>query len=225
MERRPRRPSVTPTRETWRRSAGVRPWPSSDGSSSRGSWPGCSGCASTSVSWLGFGIVTSCWCSGFGTTSRIEAAPSSSRAPRTPKISWSNRACAPSRSPLGFLLERLGKREGAQPFSITERTAMTLEIGYDVSSGTNGSAATLRVQSVEDILRGRGQGGFLGTVTAEEVKIRDLGRCLLPSPIAKHLGDAALHFVGEADKVLVNDCRSYLEAANQRPSELPAFEL
>jgi 6-phosphofructokinase 1 len=102
---------------------------------------------------------------------------------------------------------------------------MTLEIGYDVSSGANGSAATLRVQSVEDILRGRGQGGFLGTVTAEEVKIRDLGRCLLPSPIAKHLGDAALHFVGEADKVLVNDCRSYLEAANERPSELPAFEL
>jgi len=102
---------------------------------------------------------------------------------------------------------------------------MALEIGYDVSSGANGSAVTVRVQSVEDILRGRGQGGFLGTVTAEEVKIKDLGRCLLPSPIAKHLGDAALHFVGEADKVLVNDCRSYLEAANERPSELPAFEL
>src|SRR5512138_3881264 len=66
---------------------------------------------------------------------------------------------------------------------------------------------------------------LLASITRENVAVRDLGRCLLPSPIAAHLGDHALHFVGEADKVLVNDTLSQLEARGKSLAELPAFEL
>ncbi|HET9958304.1 MAG TPA: ATP-dependent 6-phosphofructokinase [Polyangiaceae bacterium] len=62
-------------------------------------------------------------------------------------------------------------------------------------------------------------------ITRDDVRIRDLGRCLLPSPVARHLGDHALHFVGEADKVLVNDTLSHLEAYRGELDTLPAFEL
>ena len=62
-------------------------------------------------------------------------------------------------------------------------------------------------------------------VTAEDVAIKDLGKCLLPSPVAAHLGAGAMHFVGEADKVLVNDCLSDLGAHAGRLGALPAFEL
>jgi 6-phosphofructokinase 1 len=62
-------------------------------------------------------------------------------------------------------------------------------------------------------------------VNAEDVTIKDLGRCLLPSPVAAHLGAGAMHFVGEADKVLVNDCLSDLGAHAGRLGALPAFEL
>ena len=101
---------------------------------------------------------------------------------------------------------------------------MTIELRRGdarVSSSGTGTRST----SVEDILRGNDPASFIEAVTAEDVKIKDLGKCLLPSPIAKHLGDKALHFVGAADKVLVNDRISSLEAHGDRPSELPAFEL
>ena len=62
-------------------------------------------------------------------------------------------------------------------------------------------------------------------VTAEDVAIKDLGKCLLPSPVAAHLGASAMHFVGEADKVLVNDCLSDLGAHAGQLGALPAFEL
>jgi len=62
-------------------------------------------------------------------------------------------------------------------------------------------------------------------VTPEDVTIKDLGKCLLPSPVAAHLGAGAMHFVGEADKVLVNDCLSDLGAHGGRLGALPAFEL
>ena len=67
--------------------------------------------------------------------------------------------------------------------------------------------------------------GLLASITAEEVAIKDLGRCLLPSPVAGHLGDHALHFVGKADKVLVHDTVRQLEARAESLSDLPAFEL
>jgi 6-phosphofructokinase 1 len=59
----------------------------------------------------------------------------------------------------------------------------------------------------------------------EELEIKHLGKCLLPSPVAAHLGAGAMHFVGEADKVLVNDCLSDLGAHAGRLGALPAFEL
>jgi 6-phosphofructokinase 1 len=67
-----------------------------------------------------------------------------------------------------------------------------------------------------------------GAVTAADVAIKDLGRCLLPSPVAAHLGVHAMHFVGEADKVLVSDCLSDLEGLGTQAGQLgalPAFEL
>jgi 6-phosphofructokinase 1 len=64
-----------------------------------------------------------------------------------------------------------------------------------------------------------------GTLSAADLAIRDLGRCLLPSPVARHLGDAYLQFVGAADKVLVDDALSTLRGGPADPAQRPAFEL
>jgi 6-phosphofructokinase 1 len=64
-----------------------------------------------------------------------------------------------------------------------------------------------------------------GPVSAEDVKIKDLGRCQFPSPAAAHLGEGAMLFVGEADKVLVDDRLSQLPGSPELLRELPAFEL
>lgn len=62
------------------------------------------------------------------------------------------------------------------------------------------------------------------TLTVDDVDIAALGRCLLPSPVAAHLGDKAMHFVGKADRVLVNDHASDL--VTDRPIDhWPSFEL
>lgn len=68
-------------------------------------------------------------------------------------------------------------------------------------------------------------GGPPGTITARDVAIKDLGRCRLPSPALAHLGEGAMHFVGEADKVLVNDRLSQLPTSPELLRQLPAFEL
>jgi 6-phosphofructokinase 1 len=68
-------------------------------------------------------------------------------------------------------------------------------------------------------------GGPLGSITARDVAIKDLGTCRFPSPAAAHLGEGAMHFVGEADKVLVNDHVSQLPTAPELLKQLPAFEL
>jgi 6-phosphofructokinase 1 len=57
------------------------------------------------------------------------------------------------------------------------------------------------------------------------VKIKDLGACRYPSPAAAHLGEGAMHFVGEADKVLVDDRFSQLPSSPELLRGLPAFEL
>ena len=67
--------------------------------------------------------------------------------------------------------------------------------------------------------------GLPGTLTREDMQIKDLGPCLLPSPVATHLGDAAMHFVGTADKVLVSDNLSYLKGFEGSLDELPALEM
>lgn len=64
-----------------------------------------------------------------------------------------------------------------------------------------------------------------GPVTAADVTIKDLGTCRFPSPAAAHLGEGAMHFVGEADKVLVDDRLSQLPASPELLRQLPAFEL
>jgi len=64
-----------------------------------------------------------------------------------------------------------------------------------------------------------------GPVTAEDVTIKDLGGCRYPSPAAAHLGEGAMHFVGEADKVLVDDRLSQLPGSAELLRSLPAFEL
>jgi 6-phosphofructokinase 1 len=69
-------------------------------------------------------------------------------------------------------------------------------------------------------------GGPLGGITARDVAIEDLGECRFPSPAAAHLGESAMHFVGEADKVLVNDRLSQLPTSSpELLRQLPAFEL
>ncbi|MFZ5893826.1 MAG: ATP-dependent 6-phosphofructokinase [Myxococcota bacterium] len=63
------------------------------------------------------------------------------------------------------------------------------------------------------------------SITADDVTIKVLGKCLLPSPVAEHLGDTAMHFVGRADKVLVNDCVSQLDASTLASERVVALEL
>ncbi len=63
----------------------------------------------------------------------------------------------------------------------------------------------------------------LERITPGDVAIRALGACQYPTPVASHLGESALAFVGKADKVLVNDHLSYVQRAE--PEQLAAFEL
>ncbi|MES1187515.1 MAG: ATP-dependent 6-phosphofructokinase [Myxococcales bacterium] len=64
-----------------------------------------------------------------------------------------------------------------------------------------------------------------GPVSVEDVTIKDLGTCRFPSPVAAHLGEGAMLFVGEADKVLVDDRFSQLPTSPDGLRQLPAFEL
>lgn len=61
------------------------------------------------------------------------------------------------------------------------------------------------------------------TLTIDDVAVDVLGRCLLPSPVAGHLGARGVHFVGAAEKVLVDDALSSVAASSI--SDQPAFEL
>jgi 6-phosphofructokinase 1 len=65
----------------------------------------------------------------------------------------------------------------------------------------------------------------MGPLTAADVSIDVLGRCLLPSPVADHLGERGVHFVGAADRVLVDDSLSGSHAARGTQTPPPAFEL
>jgi len=62
-------------------------------------------------------------------------------------------------------------------------------------------------------------------LTASDVAIDVLGSCRLPSPVASRLGDGAVHFVGAADKVLIDDSLSGLRGAVDDLSSRPAFEM
>ena len=62
-------------------------------------------------------------------------------------------------------------------------------------------------------------------LTAHDLAIPDLGTCTLPSPVASILGERALHYVGEADKILLDDRLSALGTHRGLIAEHPAFEL
>jgi 6-phosphofructokinase 1 len=66
---------------------------------------------------------------------------------------------------------------------------------------------------------------LLTSLTPADVTVKDLGKCLLPSPVAAHLGETAMLFVGAADKVLIDDRMSQLAISTEQPGALPAFEL
>ena len=64
-----------------------------------------------------------------------------------------------------------------------------------------------------------------GVLTAADLAIADLGTCTIPSPVASALGEHAVHFVGETDRVLLDDRLSVVAAHRGSPAEMPAFEL
>jgi 6-phosphofructokinase 1 len=66
---------------------------------------------------------------------------------------------------------------------------------------------------------------LLASITTADVAVKDLGKCLLPSPVAAHLGETGMVFVGAADKVLLDDRMSQLAVATEPVGSLPAFEL
>src|SRR4051794_7445752 len=96
-------------------------------------------------------------------------------------------------------------------------------MGVELTAFPPDAPAPLRTPA--DAVRVDGPVGLPGLITSDDVAIKDLGRCSIPSPVAAHLGDTAMHFVGEADKVLVNDTLSQLGAHAGRLGALPAFEL
>jgi 6-phosphofructokinase 1 len=65
----------------------------------------------------------------------------------------------------------------------------------------------------------------MGRLRPDDVAIDILGRCLLPSPVADRLGARGVHFVGAAEKVLLDDRVSSLAQAGADLAAQPGFEL
>ena len=63
------------------------------------------------------------------------------------------------------------------------------------------------------------------SLTVDDLAIDDLGACRFPSPVAGILGERALHYVGEADRILLDDRLSALGTHRGLIAERPAFEL
>jgi len=68
-------------------------------------------------------------------------------------------------------------------------------------------------------------GAAAAGLTLDDVRIDILGRCLLPSPVAAHLGARSMHFVGAADKVMLDDALSGQGSARGDLAARPAFEI
>jgi 6-phosphofructokinase 1 len=64
-----------------------------------------------------------------------------------------------------------------------------------------------------------------GRVVCEDLEIRILGTCRRPTPLSSRLPQASIHFVGQADRVLLDDRRSKLREFSDDFSRAPAFEL
>ena len=64
-----------------------------------------------------------------------------------------------------------------------------------------------------------------GRVIASDLDVRVLGACRHPSPLASRLAQSAIHYVGQADRVLLDDRLSKASELRGDPSRIPAFEL
>ncbi len=64
-----------------------------------------------------------------------------------------------------------------------------------------------------------------GRVVVSDLDIKTLGPCRHPSPLAPRLGKAAFHYVGKADRVLLDDRLSRFAEPSLELSRIPAFEL
>src|ERR1700722_19290809 len=64
-----------------------------------------------------------------------------------------------------------------------------------------------------------------GRVIASDLDIKVLGPCRFPSPLASRLAQSAIHYVGQADRVLLDDRLSKAGEHRGDPTRIPAFEL
>ena len=62
-------------------------------------------------------------------------------------------------------------------------------------------------------------------VVAADLEIDILGACHYPSPLAERLAHSTIHYVGQADRVLLDDRLSQLVEQNVELSRAPAVEL
>ncbi|MDP9149408.1 MAG: ATP-dependent 6-phosphofructokinase [Myxococcota bacterium] len=64
-----------------------------------------------------------------------------------------------------------------------------------------------------------------GRVVAEDVDVKILGSCKHRSPLADRLARAAIHYVGKADRVALDDRLSVITHSREDAAGQPAFEL
>ncbi|MGD0679489.1 MAG: ATP-dependent 6-phosphofructokinase [Polyangiaceae bacterium] len=64
-----------------------------------------------------------------------------------------------------------------------------------------------------------------GRVVAGDVEVKILGACLYPSPLKHRLAQAAMHYVGKADRVPLDDRMSKIGEYRDDLARAPAFEL
>lgn len=62
-------------------------------------------------------------------------------------------------------------------------------------------------------------------VVAADLEIRALGTCRHPSPLARRLSQSTIHYVGRADRVLLDDRLSRVSSQEITRAKVPAFEL
>jgi 6-phosphofructokinase 1 len=64
-----------------------------------------------------------------------------------------------------------------------------------------------------------------GRVVASDLEIRILGQCRYPTPLADRLPQSSIHYVGKADRVLLDDRLSVMRREAEDIVNAPAFEL
>src|ERR1700679_2778340 len=64
-----------------------------------------------------------------------------------------------------------------------------------------------------------------GRVVADDVAVKILGACRHPSPLNHRLARSAIHYVGKADRVPIDDHVSKIAEYSDDLTRVPAFEL